>query len=71
MTFKPGRLISLTGPPGLDKSTLLNCIGLLEHANAGMIIDSLHDIAGHSGVVIIATRSDHVAKACDGTIELE
>lgn len=44
--------------------------GALDHDNADMVIRTLRDMAENGGVVIIATHSDQVANACDGTIQL-
>lgn len=44
--------------------------GALDHDNADMVIHTLRDMAESGGVVIIATHSDQVANACDGTIQL-
>jgi putative ABC transport system ATP-binding protein len=36
-TAEPGRMLALTGQSGTGKSTLLNCIGLLEEPDSGSI----------------------------------
>lgn len=44
--------------------------GALDHGNADMVIKSLRSMADSGCAVLIATHSEHVARACDRRIEL-
>ncbi|GAA3749110.1 ABC transporter ATP-binding protein [Salinactinospora qingdaonensis] len=44
LTIRPEEMLALVGPSGTGKSTLLNCLGLLETTDSGRILVDGHDI---------------------------
>ena len=51
-----GDIIAVIGPSGTGKSTLLNCMNLLERPTSGQILLNGEDITGHGLPVVSSVR---------------
>jgi len=55
-----GETVAIRGASGTGKSTLLHCLGLLDHADAGRIVLGDIDYAGLHGDRAAAVRARHI-----------
>ena len=64
---REGDFVAVVGPSGSGKSTILNLIGGLEHATAGVVEIDGHDLGRLDEDDLTAHRRDHVGFVWQGT----
>src|SRR5687767_9706677 len=60
LQVKKGEIVSLVGPSGADKSTLLHIIGTLDKPDAGTVTIEGHEISKHSEKALAAFRNKSI-----------